>query len=113
MASGNSSRTRAISPASSERWVCQYAPWRAAEAADAALQDGVRGDPLVVREAIHHHLADDAPDAMRLRGAERGVQAVLPDRAVAHEGGRAGGRHGPEHLGRQALGGGHVVVALE
>src|SRR5206468_3065679 len=47
----------------------------------ALRQDGV------VSEPIHHHLADDGPDPMRLGCLEGGLQAWLVDGAI-HQGGR-------------------------
>ena len=61
----------------------------------ALVQDRGRIDGRVVGDPIHHHLADDRPDAVRLGSPERGVQARLVDRAVDESGGRADCREGP------------------
>ena len=56
-----------------------------------------RLDGRVVGPAIHHHLAEDGPDAVRLGGLERGIHGGLVDDAVGQDG-RGPGRR--ERLGR-------------
>ena len=72
--------------------------------AQARLQDLVARQSIVVGDAVHHDLADDRADAVRLGRPEAGVQAVRPDGAVARERRRADGGHGAVDLWRQALG---------
>ena len=59
--------------------------------------------PGVVRQPVHHHLADDRPDAVGLGGTERRVGARLPERAVEHRRRRPGGREGAERGRRELL----------
>ena len=63
--------------------------------AQGALEDRRGVDRRVVGQPIHHHLADDGPDPVRLGCPERGVQTGLVDRAVDERGRRAGGRERP------------------
>ena len=72
-----------------------------------------RVDRRVVGDAIHHHLADDRADPVRLGSPERGVEAGLVHGAV-HQGGRGpGGGEGAPGCGRDALGGLDVEPALQ
>ena len=72
------------------------------------LEDGRRVDGRVVGDAIHHHLAEDRPDAVRLGRPERGVHGGLVDDAVGQHGRRAGGREGLEDGRREPLGDGRI-----
>ena len=81
--------------------------------AEAGVEDAGRGQGVVVASAIHHHLADDRPDPVRLGGPERRVERRLEHRPVHHGGRRPGRGEGPERERRQALGGLLVERALE
>ena len=72
--------------------------------ADRSLQDRRRVDRLVVGDPIHHHLAQDRPDAMLLGGPEGALHRGLVDRAVGQQGRRPGGRERPERRGGEAGG---------
>ena len=63
--------------------------------AQGPIEDRRRVDGLVVRDPVHHHLADHRADAMRLGSPERGLKAGLVHRAVDERRGGAGGREGP------------------
>ena len=72
-----------------------------------------RVDGRVVGDPIHHHLADDGPDAVRLGRPERGVEARLVDRPVDQRGRRARRGEGAPGERREPLGGRRVEPALE
>ena len=72
------------------------------------LEDRRRVDRRVVGQSIHHDLADDRPDAVRLGRPERGVEAGLVDRPVHERRGRAGGGDGSPR-GRRDPGGRDLV----
>ena len=71
------------------------------------------GGAGVVRPAVHHHLADDGADAVRLGRPERRVERGLVDRAVDQRGRRPGGGEGPVRRGCEALGRVLVEGALQ
>ena len=79
------------------------APDEVGRLAQRALQDGRRLDDRVVRASIHHHLAEDRPDAVGLGRAERDVHRRLEDHAVGEDGRGAGRREGLEDGRRKAL----------
>ena len=81
--------------------------------AEADLEDVIGRQALVVGQPIHHDLADDRPDPVRLSRLERHVEARLEDRPVDHGGGRARRGHRPERHRGDALGGRCVELALE
>ena len=79
----------------------------------APVEDRGRIDRRVVGDPIHHDLAHDRPDAVRLGRPERGVQAGFVDRPVDHGRRRPGGREGAPRRRRDDLGRGDVEAALE
>ena len=82
---------------------CQR-PMRSADLAQRALEDRGRLDRRVVGRPIHHHLAEDRPDPVRLGGAERRVHGRLVDDAVGKDRRCAGGREGLEDGRGEPLG---------
>jgi hypothetical protein len=73
-----------------------------------ASEDRRRLDRRVVRQAVHHHLAEDRPDPVCLGSPERLVHRRLVDDAVGEHGRRPRGRERPEDRGRQAGGDGRI-----
>ncbi len=61
-------------------------------------------DRRVVRHAIHHHLAEDRPDPVRLGSPERGLHRRLVDDAVCEHGRRPGRRERPKDRGGELVG---------
>ncbi len=81
--------------------------------AQARLEDLAWGNGRVVGEVVHHHLADDGADAVRLGGGEGRIGRVRPDGGVGDDRRRPGRGEGPERGRRLALGGSAVVATLE
>ena len=79
----------------------------------ALVEDDLGIDRRVVGPAVHHHLAHDGPDPVRLGSAERGVQARLVDRAVDHRGRRARAGEGAPRGRGQPLGRRRIEGTLE
>ena len=67
------------------------------------LEDRRRLDDRVVGPAVHHDLAQDGPDAVRLGGLEGGLHGRRVDRAVGQHGRGAGRGERLEDVRRQAL----------
>ena len=76
--------------------------------AQRSVEDGGRLDDRVVRPAIHHDLAQDRPDPVRLGCPEGGLGSGLVHHAVGEDGGRPGRREGLEDRRRQPFGDGRV-----
>ena len=70
------------------------------------------GEPVVVAQAIHHHLADDGPQPVRLGRPEGDLRGRLVDGRVDDRGRRPGGGEGPEGGRGQPLGVRLVELAL-
>ncbi len=81
---------------------------RSRRLAQGAVEDRRRHDLSVVRPAIHHHLAEDRPDAVGLGRPERDVHRGFEHDAVGQDRGRAGGREGLEDRRGEPLGDGGV-----
>ncbi len=79
----------------------------------ALVQDHLGIDGGVVGPPVHHHLAHDGPNPVRLGRAERGIQARLVDRAVDQGRRRARAREGAPRGGSEPLGRGFIEVTLE
>ena len=77
------------------------------------VEDRRRVDGGVVGDPVHHHLADDRADPVRLGRAERRIEARLVDRAVDQRRRRAGRRERPPGERREAGRLGLVEAALE
>ena len=69
----------------------------------ARLEDLAGIDLGVVREAVHHHLADDRTDPVGLGGGEGHVRRLGPDRRIGDDRRRPGGGEGAERRGRRPL----------
>ena len=76
--------------------------------AQGSLEDRLRIDGRVVGDPIHHHLAEDRPDPVRLGGLERRVHRGLVDHAVGEHGGGAGGRERLEDGRGETCGDGRI-----
>ncbi len=76
-------------------------------------QDRGRIDRRVVRDPVHHHLADDRPDPVRLGRPECGIEARLVDRPVDKRRRRPGRRERAPGGRRDTIGRLDVEPALQ
>jgi hypothetical protein len=72
--------------------------------AQRALEDRRPLDPIVVGDPIHHHLAEDRPDAVGLGRLEGGIHRGLVDSPVGQDRRRSRGGERPERRGRDSPG---------